>query len=322
MKSRIVFILFVLGALLMPGFVLGAEYPTREIEFISAFAPGSGNDNFSRIAAKFGEKYVGKPIIVVNKAGAGGLRGYSAIAAAKPDGYTMGLIASAIVAAPYVVKGVTLNYKKNFIPIAQVDYSAQGLSVKKGGPYDIPLKELIKKAKEKPNSLKVGIGGTWTTQDFTRAIFEDEAGIKLIKVPFPGGADSTTALLGGHVDMEVGPSTHFSPLYKGGKINVLALSTEKRNPKFPEIPTFRELGYDVVLTGIHYVAVPAGTPESIVSFLADAFKKAFAESAFEKATENLGATPEWKGPAESMKSMEEMDQVYQKIVKKYDLKPQ
>jgi tripartite-type tricarboxylate transporter receptor subunit TctC len=100
------------------------------------------------------------------------------------------------------------------------------------------------------------------------------------------------------------------------------VSTEKRDPRFPEIPTFKEQGYDVVLSTIHWIAAPAGTPDSIVNVLAEAFKKAVGERGFKEAADNLGATAAWESPEGSIKSMEKLDQLYQRIVKKYDLKPQ
>lgn len=306
----------------IPTRALTLDYPMREIEFVAAFAPGSNTDNFARLSAKFGEKYVGKPIVVVNKPGGGGARGFTAIAQAKPDGYTIGLLSQAVIAHPYLLTGITFHYKKSFRMVAQIDYSAQGLCVKKGGPFDIPLKEIVKRAKEKPETLKVGVGGTWTAQDWVRAIFEEEADIKLINVRFPGATEAVPALLGGHLDLFIGPAAEWSHLYKGGKVNVLGMSTDQRDPRYPTIHTFKEQGYNVVLPSYHWVAAPAGTPDPIVNFLADAFKKAFAEQGFKDAADNLGAIAAWADPEESLKTMERIDQIYQRIVKKYDLKPQ
>lgn len=320
-KRVLIFVLLVLAFCCAPMVALSQDYPTREIEFIAAYAPGSNTDNFARLAAKFGEKYVGKPIVVVNKPGGGGALGFSTIAGAKPDGYTIGLVSNAMIAQPYLLKGVTFNYKKSFRPISQIDFSAQGVAVVKGGPFDVPLSELVKKAKEKPETIKVGIGGTWTAQEFVRIIFEEESGAKFLVVPFPGAADVVPSLLGNHIDFFIGPSAEWAALYRGGKMNVLAVSTEERDARFPKVPTFKELGYDVVLSTIHWVAAPAGTPDHIVDFLAGAFKKAFSEQAFKDAADNLGATAAWEGPEGSMRAMEKLDQVYLRVVKKLDLKP-
>jgi len=307
----------VLGLSLILGDAWALDYPKREIEYIVAYAPGSTTDNLARVAVKFGEKYVGKPIVIVNKPGGG--RGWAALAAAKPDGYTIGGISNVIIAHAYLLKGVTYNLR-SFRPITRIGYGLCGLFVKKGGPYDIPLKELIKKAKERPDTIRAGIGGTWAIADFVRGLFEDVADIKTLRIPFPGVGEVIPALLGGHVDIEYG--SEWGPLYKAGKLNVLALAIEKRDPRVPEIPTFRELGYDVVLAATHYVGAPAGTPDPIINYLSEAFKKGFAEPAFVEALDNLECVGGWESPESSVKSLEQIDKIYQRVIKKLDLKPE
>jgi tripartite-type tricarboxylate transporter receptor subunit TctC len=316
--------LFVFGFTLIPGKAVSADYPTREIEFIAAFAPGSSTDSFARLAAKFGEKYIGKPLVVVNKTGGGGVLGYASLAAAKPNGYTIGLLGMSFLVHQYLLKVVTYNYKKDFRIIAQVDYSAEAFFTIKGGPYDIPLKEFVKKAKEKPGAIKIGVGGSvWGGQDFARAVFEDTANVKLNKVPFPTLSGFIAAVLGGHVDIGVGPAAEWASLYKAGKLGVLALCTDKRDPRFPDIPTTKELGFDVGdLSPYHWIGAPKGTPDPIINFLAEAYKKAFAEQSFKDACSNLGATASWDSPEGSIKTMEKVERRYLDVIKKNDVKPQ
>ena len=181
-----------LGISLIPKDALSLDYPTREIELITGSGAGSVVDTVGRLIGKYAEKYLGKPIIVVNMPGGGGARGGVALAKAKPDGYTLGLLAPSSILQPYLMKDIPFHYKKSFRIISILVYSGSGLYVKKGSPYDIPLKDLVKKAKEKPNTIRVGLGSTWSSDDFSRAIFEDEAGIKLVRVPFArrsGGTD-------------------------------------------------------------------------------------------------------------------------------------
>jgi len=306
-----------------PQDALPLDYPTREIEFIVGYAPGSSSDSVARVVAKYGEKYAGKPIIVVNKPGGGGSRGFTSLAAAKPDGYTIGIFSASGFLQPYLMKGVTYHYQKNFKVISQCAYMAIGLYVKKGSPNDVPLKELVRKVKEKPNTFKIGIGGTWSTEDFARAIFEDEAGVKSIRVPFTGGGtESIPALLGGHTDFNFGGSPHWAPLYKGGKVNVLAVTSDLRDPRFPDIPTFKENGYPVDLQNCYWIVAPAKTSDAIIRHLAEAFKKAFAEQGYKDGVDTLGVTGVWTGTEDSWKDMHKMDRLVQGVVKKYDLKPQ
>ncbi len=321
MKTKMVVGLIFLGIGIWAGLgtVWAVDYPTREIELICAFAPGSNSDTFARLTAKLSEKYIGKPVLVINKTGGSGVRGYTAVATAKPDGYTIGTLSPSAIAQPYLVKGVTFK-RQGFKAIAQTDLSGVALIAKKGGPYDIPLKDLVKKSKEK--NIKVAIAATWGSHDFLRAIFEDESGAKFLRVPFPTAAEAGPALLGGHVDLQIGAAAEWAGLYQGGKVKVLALSLEQRDPRYPEIPTFRDFGYDVVLTNPHWIVAPAGTPEPIVHFLAEAMQKAVAEPAFKETAESQGGVVAWEGPAGAAKAMEKMEQQYLKVIKKYDLKPQ
>jgi tripartite-type tricarboxylate transporter receptor subunit TctC len=321
-RKRILIIacFIVCGLLAFPWVVQAADYPTREIEFISAYAPGSNTDNFSRLAARFGEKHLGKPIVVVNKPPAA--KGFTVLANAKPDGYTIGIISNSTIGQQYLLKGITFNYRTSYRVISQIDYSAEGLFVKKGGPWDIPLTEILKKAKEKPDEIKCGIGGAWTAQDFTRAIFEIEAGVKFKRINFPGAAEVIPALLGGHVDVVFAPASEWAHLSKAGKVTVLGISQENRDPRHPQIPTFKEQGHNVLFLALHWIGAPAGTPDPIIKTLAAAFQKGFAEKAFMDAANSLGATGAWEGPEDSLKSMDRLNEQILQIVNKYGLKPQ
>jgi tripartite-type tricarboxylate transporter receptor subunit TctC len=312
-----------LGTSLGPGDALSAEYPTREIEFIVGFPPGSTVDHVGRLIAKHAEKYVGKPIVVANKPGGGGSRGFSSLAAAKPDGYTIGLVSTSAILQPYLMKGLTFHYKKSFRIISEIAYTAEGIYTKKGGPFDIPFPEIIKRAKEKPNTIKAGVGGTWTGSDVVRFILEDATGAKFIRIPHPaGGQDLVPGALGGHLDIAMGEGAQWAPLYTAGKFNVLAVSTEKRDPRFPNIPTLKEMGYDVVFLVTFWVGAPAGTPDSIINFWAEAFRKATAEEGYKQASDQAFNTASWAGPADSLKAVDKLDDTFQKLIKKYDLKPE
>ena len=307
----------------IPGDVLSMEYPTREIEFIVGFPPGSSVDHAGRLVARFAEKYAGKPIVVANKPGGGGTRGFSSLAAAKPDGYTIGLVSQSAILQPYLMKGVTFNYKKSFRIICEMAYTAEGIYTKKGGPYDIPFTEIIKMAKEKPNTIKAGVGGSWTGSDVVRFILEDVTGARFIRIPHPaGGQELIPGVLGGHLNFAIGEGAQWAPLYKAGKLSVLAVSTERRDPRFPDIPTLKELGYDVSLAVTFWVGAPAGTPDGVINFLAEGFRKAVAEEGYKEGSDVAFNTASWQGPEDSLKAMEKLDGTFQKLIKKYDLKPE
>jgi hypothetical protein len=167
-----------------------------------------------------------------------------------------------------------------------------------------------------------GGGGTWTVQDFTRVLFEDEAGIKLIHVPFPGAAEAVPAILGGHIDCLAGQVSEWGPLYESGKAQVLGIAGSKRLHKFPNIPTFQEQGLNIVLPLNHWVSAPTGTPEPIVKYLSEVLKKAILDPGYRTAMENMGVEAVYQGPEETLKVMEQIEANYLRIIKKLDLKPQ
>jgi tripartite-type tricarboxylate transporter receptor subunit TctC len=317
------FLSLVLGVAFIPLDAMSQDYPTREIEFIVGFPPGSTVDHVGRLVCKFAEKHAGKPMVVVHKPGGGGSRGFSTLAAVKPDGYTIGLVSTSAILQPYLMKGVTFSYKKSFRIIAEIAYTAEGIYVKKGGPWDMPFPEIIKRAKEKPNTIKAGVGGTWTGSDVVRFILEDATGAKFIRVPHPaGGQDLIPGTLGGHLDFAIGEGAQWAPLYKAGKFNVLAVSTEKRDPRFPDIPTLKEMWYDATLVVTFWVGAPAGTPDSVINFLAEVFRKAVAEEGYKEASDIAFNTASYKGPAEALKAIDQFDEFFQRLIKKYDLKPE
>ncbi len=324
--SRKTFLLFCSLALtlsLLPVDLWAADYPTREIEYIVGFPPGSSVDHVGRLLSKFAEKHLGKPLVVVNKPGGGGSRGFSSLAAARPDGYTVGLLSQSAIIQPYLMKGVTFSYKKDFRMICEVAYTAEGIYVKKGGPFDKPFPEIIKMAKEKPNTIKMGVGGTWTGSDVARLMLEDQTGAKFIRIPHPaGGQDLVPGVLGGHLDLAVGEGAQWAPLYTAGKFNVVAVSTEKRDPRYANIPTLKELGYDVAFSVTFGSAAPVGTPDSVINFLSEAFRKAVAEPGYKEGSDWAFNTPSWKSPADMLKMYEKLDATFLALIKKYDLKPE
>ena len=146
-----IFFLFVAGSgrLLYFGGCLGAEYPTREIEFIVGFPPGQHGYMWAGSSAGLRKNMRASPWWS-STSRAEGAEGFSSLAAAKPDGYTIGLVSTSAILQPYLMKGVTFSYKKSFRIIAEIAYTAEGVYVKKGGPFDMPFQEIIKRAKEKP----------------------------------------------------------------------------------------------------------------------------------------------------------------------------
>jgi len=302
--------------------VWALDYPAREIELISPHAPGSSADLAARNIASHTERFVGKPLVVVNKPGGSGAKGPTYVAQAKPDGYTLGVFSQSGIAQPYLMKGVTFTYKKSYRAIAQADTSSTALYVLKGGKYDVPLKEFVKILRENPESIKIGIGGKWTVQDFATEMLQVEAGIKFNKIPFPAVADAVPAFLGGHIDAVMASTAAGSNLYKAGKISVLGDSQEQRDPLFPHVPTFKEQGYSVVVPNTRWIVAPAGTPEAVVNYLAKVFRQGLTSIEFKEGCNKLFLRADWAGPEDSVKGMQRVEQLYLTIIRKYNLQPE
>jgi len=262
-----------------------AEFPDRPITMYASMAPGGAVDICSRSISAAAEKILGKPIIVENRAGGGGTVAYALVANVKPDGYTLcGGVSTGIVRAPQMQK-VTFKPLKSFTPILAFAAPYNGIVVKTDAPWKT-FKELLEFAKKNPNKIKYSTGGIGTAMHHAMAVVEHQDGIKWIHVPYKGNADALTALLGGHVDVaSVGPEC--VPFLKAGTMRLLAVTEEKRNPNFADIPTLKDLGYDFANETVFGIVGPAGLPADITKRLENAFAKAAESKEVKTAVEKL-----------------------------------
>ncbi|MCG6535245.1 MAG: tripartite tricarboxylate transporter substrate binding protein, partial [Syntrophales bacterium LBB04] len=249
-----------------------AEYPERPITMMVTYAAGGSMDMSTRAISAAAEKILGKPIIVENKPGGGGTVALALLANAKPDGYTLcGATDSGIIRVPQLQK-MTYKPLKDFTPLIAYAQPLNTIVVRKDAPWK-SMKELLEYAKKNPNKIKYSSGGVGTGMHHGMAYLELQDGIKWIHVPYKGNADALTALMGGHVDVSsVGPESY--PYARAGTVRILAIAESRRNPKFPDIPTLKELGYDFANDAFFSVLGPAGLPPEIAKKLENAFVKA------------------------------------------------
>jgi tripartite-type tricarboxylate transporter receptor subunit TctC len=266
-------VLFLLALASSTSWAAEKPYPSRPIDIVLPYASGGSTDLVSRIVADKAAEFLGQPLISVYKPGGGGSLGASFVAKAKPDGYTV-LIAgqSAVVIAPIVKK---LDFiLDDFIPAYSFSFGPNMFFVK----YDARWKTLadfVEEARKFPGKLTVGSYGKLTIADFAQTLFSKYANIKLTHVPYNTGSEAMTQMLGGHIDMAINVG---SQGYLDAKsVRALATPEEKRVELYPNVPTFKEFGYPVVIGASATFAFPRGTPKGIV----DTFVKA-GEKAFEK----------------------------------------
>jgi tripartite-type tricarboxylate transporter receptor subunit TctC len=267
-----------------------AEYPDRLITALISFAPGGSADMSFRALAIGAEKYLSQSIIMDNKGGGGGTLALANVANAKPDGYTICQAASTgIVRAPQIQK-VTYKPLKSFTPImAYVGAHNSGLAVRSDAPWKT-MKEFLDYAKKNPGKIKYGTPGVGSAPHHAMEYLAYKEGIKWVHVPYTGSAPAMTALLGGHLDAgSVGPE--WVPFAQAGNFRILGTHEYKRSAAFPDIPTFKEQGYDFVNETVFSVFGPAGLPPGIVTKLETAFTKGMETPQFKSVCEKLNLIP-------------------------------
>lgn len=261
--------------LLSPAVVLAQTYPEKPIEMIVAFDPGGGTDVAARSIARYMEKYLGNnaKIVVINKPGAGGELGFTALANAKPDGYTIGFInAPGIIA--YTIERETRYKMSDFTPIGNIVQDPNTWYVRTNS--DITsVKDVIEFGKKTPGALTIGTSGSSGNSEHIAIMqIERNTGAKFNHAPFGATAPLRAATLGGHVPLGSGGISELVALAKDGKIRILGVMSEKRSPLAPDVPTFKEQGVEVLSVANRGLAAPKNIPADILAKLESALEKA------------------------------------------------
>ncbi|MBM3367116.1 MAG: tripartite tricarboxylate transporter substrate binding protein [Betaproteobacteria bacterium] len=269
------------------------DYPTKPVTLIAPFPPGGVADIVGRPLAVSLEKALGRPVVVVNRAGAGGAVGTTAVAKAPADGYTLLMSLSSISIFPVSdpINGKPAPYTlADFAPIALVTSDPTVLVVAADGPYKT-IQEFIASARAYPGQMNYSSSGVYGTLHVAMEMFANAAGIKLFHVPYQGGGPAVAALLGGQVHaLASGPAAAVAQI-RGGKMRALAGWGDKRLPMMPDLPTFKELGYkDVEFYIWSGVFAPAATPAPVIAKLRAAVRTAVNDAQFKGAMEKV-STP-------------------------------
>ena len=288
MRKSIFLILFIITPF-AHGLVLGqSDFPNKPVTIIVPMGVGGSADLTSRLIGKVAEKHLGQPMVVVNKTGGGGTVGTAALAAAKPDGYTLGaLLTSPIVTVPHVTK-LTYHPVKDLEAIIQHSVLNFGVNVRSESPFTT-FKEVVDYAKKNPGVVTYGTAGTNTAQHIIMELIAREEKVEWVQVPFKGGPEILSAMMGGHVSLA---ATDFSPsLYKAKKMRTLAMFLNERWSEHPDIPTLNELGYKVPVPYFVGIGAPKGVPEPILKKLEEVFTKAFQDPEFSQGMKSIGILP-------------------------------
>jgi tripartite-type tricarboxylate transporter receptor subunit TctC len=279
----------VLLACVFAGAASAQQYPSRPITMIVPFPPGGVADIVGRPLAAQMEKSLKQPVVVTNRTGAGGAVGMAAAAKSAPDGYTILMALSSISIFPVSdrIMGRTPAYEmKDLAPIALITADPTVLIVSADSPWK-DLKEFVASAKAYPGQINYSSSGVYGTLHVAMEIFANAAGVRLFHVPYQGGGPALAALLGGQVHaLASGPAPAAAQM-KAGKVRALASWSTERLPLLPDIPTFKELGYDAEFYIWSGVFAAAPTPAPILDRLRAAVREAATSPEFKSAMDKV-----------------------------------
>ncbi len=266
-------------------------YPSHTITVVSPFPPGGVSDTITRPLDAALEAVFRQPVVLENKAGAAGAVGAQFVATAKPDGYTLltHIVSISGFAAVDKLFGRQPKFTNaDFIPIARIVADPIVLIANKDLPYKT-LKDLVADAKANPDKVIYSSSGLYGASHIPTAIFTKAAGdLKMRHLPTNGGGPAVTAVLGGNVNFFMSPTSIALPHIRAGKVNALAVSSAKRAKSLPDVPTFKEQGYDLEYYFWVGIFAPKGTPAPIITTLRDGLNKAAHSKQFLDTLDNLG----------------------------------
>jgi tripartite-type tricarboxylate transporter receptor subunit TctC len=288
MIARRTFLAMSAGAAIAPAFA--AEFPSRPVRMIAPFTPGSPVDVVARLLAQHLSTELKQGVVVENRPGAGTTIGMKAAALAEPDGYTLLFQSSSFVVAPAMYKNLDYDPLKSFTPVANVAWGSWVTVVPPSLPVHSP-RELIAHAKAHPGKLNFGYG-QGTAPQLVGEWFNKTQGLEIASVPYKGGMQAITDMMGGTIHLNIGTTATLLPLIRSGKIRAIAQWGTDREPDLPDVPTMIESGFPGLSLGFWVgLWAPAGTPPSIVAELNRAAQAALRSREMKDALARLGVAP-------------------------------
>jgi len=272
-----------------------SKYPSRAITCIHPFPPGNAGDLVIRLISKEAEKFLSKPIVILNKPGASGTLGTAAIAASKPDGYTIGNCQPSPMFVTPLLENIPYHPIKDFKMIIQYACFNMGVAFKADSPFKA-FKDLIDYARQNPKRLTYGSPGVNSMPYLIMEQIAKKEKVRFTHIPFKATSETQTALLGGHVHFGAGDFNY--SLLEGGEIRLLALFREEPAEEYPQTPIVKELGYDFPIPLPHTLCGPKGIPEEIIKRLEDAYTKAMKQPSFIEGMKELRVPIRYRGSKE------------------------
>ena len=291
------------------------DYPNKMITLINPYAPGGGIDFAYRPILDIMPDYLGQKIVVSHKPGATGSIGSAAAAKAKPDGYTLLAGSTSHVNLAPATRKVPYSYK-DFSSVGTFAKAISVFSVKADAPWKT-LAEFIADAKKNPEKFKYSTQGLMGTHHFCMELLSRVAGIQLVHIPYNSDTLAITAALGGHTQVVESTVQPTIPHLASGELRALAVSDTTRYPHLPDVPTFKELGYDVEMIIWFGMLAPKGTPQEIIDKLYAAQKRGFDENTMPPVIEKIGMIPYLTTPQEMDRIVKEQHELYSRAAREF-----
>jgi len=315
-------IFLVIGVFLIscPAFVFSQTFPDKPITIYCGYAAGATTDLTARALAAGAEKLLGVPVVVENKPGGGATVAAALVASKKPDGYTLGVVSTGVIAVrPHLLK-VGYDPLKDFTLINQYARYIGGLCVLSESPLKT-IDQFIAYAKAHPG-LSYASPGMYTQQHLAVELFRQCKGLEFKHVPTKGGTEANTQLLGKHINFVAGAGQHIQYLKQGVFRLLMVFNTDKRDPKYPDVPTLQELGCQDAPALGYIVVGPKGLPEPVAKKLEDTFKKVTESEEFQKLLANLEIPYDYKSRAQLEKDVLRDYELYKTFLEKMGAKKQ
>ncbi|MFL6693696.1 MAG: Bug family tripartite tricarboxylate transporter substrate binding protein [Ramlibacter sp.] len=287
------------GGIAPHGAALAQAYPSKPIRLIVPYAVGGSTDLTARLVAKSLSTRLGQPVVVDNRAGAGGAVGHEAVAKAAGDGYTLLFSAAGpLTVTPHTYAKLPYDPIKSFEPITLVATQPLLLVVKPGLSVN-SVADLVREAQANPGKLSYGSFGTGSAAHLAGESFKTLAKVDMVHVPYKGSGPALVDLVGGQIDLMFDVFSTAAPLVKSGKLRALAISSRERSPQFPDVPTMEEAGVKGFDAGTWFgVLAPAGTPKQVVEQLSRTMNAVLEETELRETLAAQGAVVRGGTPAQ------------------------
>lgn len=318
MLSRIIAVL-ALAALALPA--AAQNYPTRAVRLIVAFAPGTTSDIIGRMFADKLTQQMGQPFVVENRTGAGGTIAADQVAKSAPDGYTLLMSTAALPVSAHVYPDLKYDTVKDFASVTVITHSPLLLAANLNFPPK-NVQELIQYARANPGKVSFGSAGVGTSHHLTGEKLKLDTGIDMLHVPYKGSGPAHIDLMGGQIQLMFDNIVALIPHVKAGKVRALAVSSAKRHPLLPEVPSIQEAGVKEFETVAWFgIVAPAATPKQILARLNAETVKAIKLPDVNKRLLDAGSTIIGNSPEEADKFLRDEVDKWGKVVRAAGVKP-